>query len=266
MNLSDRMKLYEKTESARRLMPLLPICIQLDGKAFHSYTRHLESPYDERLSNIMVAVTKSLVQQTNAKVGYTQSDEINLVLYSDRTDSQVFFDGKIQKTTSVIASMATAEFNSIRHVIPELRGPALFDCRAWNVPTLQEAANVLLWRELDATRNSIQSATRAYYSHKQCDNKNTGEMQEMLFRKGVNWNDYPGFFKRGTFVFIRKVLRVLTANELDRIPVQHRPSPDTLVDRREITAITLPPLLKITNRVAVLFNGAEPALEKENDD
>ena len=189
MNLSDRMKMYESVESRRRLMPLLPICIRVDGKNFHSYTRNLARPYDERLSNLMVAVTKSLVSQTNAKVGYTQSDEINLVLYSDRSDSQVFFDGKIQKIVSVISSMATAKFNSLRHTISDLEGPALFDCRAWNVPNLQEAANVILWRELDATRNSIQSSARAYYSHKQCDKKNTDEMQEMLFQRGINWND-----------------------------------------------------------------------------
>ena len=270
MNLSDRMKLYEKVESARRFIPLLPVCIRIDGKAFHSYTRQLEKPYDERLSNIMVAVTKSLVSQTNAKVGYTQSDEINLVLYSDRIESQVFFDGKVQKLVSVLASMTTAEFNSLALVVPELKGPALFDCRAWSVPTLAEAANVLLWRELDATRNSIQSATRALYSHKQCDNKNTSEMQEMLLQKGVNWNDYPGFFKRGTFVFNRKVLRVLTADEFYKIPRHYRPSPITPVERRETIAITLPPLLKIMNRVAVLFEGAtielsERIIKEEKD-
>ncbi len=248
--------MYESVESGRRLMPLLPVCIRVDGKCFHSYTHRLASPYDERLSNIMVAVAKSLVRQTNAKIGYTQSDEINLVLYSDKTESQIFFDGKIQKVVSVVSSMATAEFNSLRHVIPELKGPAFFDCRAWNVPTLQEAANVILWRELDATRNSIQSAARAYYSHKQCNNKSTGEMQEMLFQKGVNWNDYPDFFKRGTFVIPKKFKRLLTPEELERIPEHHRPPPGTEFERGELVVKSFPPLFKISNRVDVLFGGA----------
>ncbi len=274
MNLSDRMKLYEKVESVRRLMPLLPVCIRADGRAFHSLTRKLKRPYDERFSKVMVAVTKSLVRETNALVGYTQSDEINLVLYSSDLRSQVFFDGKVQKLVSIIASMASTEFNLLVYDIPEVliygSLPALFDCRVWSVPTLAEAANVLLWRELDATRNSIQSATRALYSHKQCDNKNTSEMQEMLFQKGVNWNDYPDFFKRGTFVFNQKVSRVLTTEELARIPEEHRPFPLTLVERRGTIAITLPPLLKIMNRVAVLFEGAtielsERMITKEED-
>lgn len=130
----------------------------------------------------------------------------------------------------------------------------------WNVPSLEEAANAFLWRELDATKNSIAMAARAYFSHKQIDNKSGTEMQEMLRQKGVEWNDYPDFFKRGTYVQRRKTLRKFTAEELDKLPPLHeaRKNPDLMVERTDCVALALPPLRLVKNRVEVLFAGAEP--------
>lgn len=146
-------------------------------------------------------------------------------------------------------------------VLPEKAGsPALFDCRVWTTPTLDEAANVFLWRERDATKNSISMAARCYYSHKELLNKSGSEMQEMLFQKGVNWNDYPDFFKRGTFVQRRTRCSVLTPSELEALPPLHdaRKSPDLMVMRSEVCVIEMPPFNKVKNRVAVLFDGTDP--------
>jgi tRNA(His) guanylyltransferase len=142
-DLGDRMKGYEMAEAGRMLIKTLPIMIRLDGKAFHTFTKGLKRPYDERLSTLMANTTKYLVEQTNALVGYTQSDEISLVLYSDDPLTQVYFDGRIQKLTSVVASMTTMYFNKfMASALPEKADKvALFDCRVWNVPTLEEAAN-----------------------------------------------------------------------------------------------------------------------------
>jgi tRNA(His) guanylyltransferase len=103
-----------KSEGGRSLpkMPLLPVCARIDGKAFHSWTRGMERPFDERLHNLFVATTTFLVEETQAKIGYTQSDEITLIWYSDDVDSQIFFDGKIHKMVSVLASMTTGFFNA----------------------------------------------------------------------------------------------------------------------------------------------------------
>jgi tRNA(His) guanylyltransferase len=83
MNLNDRMKMYEKFETGRRFLPKLPVIARLDGRSFHSFTNGLGRPFDERLSNLMVNVTNFLVEGSNACIGYTQSDEISLVFYSD---------------------------------------------------------------------------------------------------------------------------------------------------------------------------------------
>ncbi len=108
--MGDRMKDFEMMEAGRRFMPLLPIVARLDGKGFSKFTNGLARPYDERLSNLMVETVKYLVQESNAVMGYTQSDEITLAWYSDTIESQIYFDGRIQKMVSVLAAKCSVRF------------------------------------------------------------------------------------------------------------------------------------------------------------
>lgn len=262
--LGDRMKLYEQAEAGRRLMPMLPAIARIDGRSFSSFTRGLERPYDVRLSRVMIETTRFLVAETNACVGYTQSDEISLAWYSTDFGSQIFFDGKIQKMCSVLAAMATLEFNT--RLAAELSEYAsrfpVFDCRVWNVPNIVEGANTFLWREIDATKNSVAMAARAYYSHRELDGRGRADMMDMLMAKGVNWNDYPAFFKRGTYVQRRVTSRAFTASELEKLPPKHeaRRNPDLAIKRTDYREIDMPPLARVVNRGDVMFFGAEPAV------
>jgi tRNA(His) 5'-end guanylyltransferase len=268
-DFGDRMKDFEQREAGRRFLSMLPICVRLDGKCFHNYTKGMERPYDKRLSDVMVAVTKFLVEETNACMGYVQSDEISLVLYSDSYNSQIYYDGKIAKIVSVVASLCTAKFNELAMKAGLSDKLAFFDCRAWQVPNLVEAANAFLWRELDSSKNSISMASRAYFSHKALMNKTGSEMQEMLFsQKGINWNDYPSFFKRGTFVQRRTTTKAFSAEELEKLPPKHqaRQNPDLMVERSEVRVLDMPQFSKVTNRVEVIFNGAEPIVKTEEVD
>jgi tRNA(His) guanylyltransferase len=261
----DRMKNLEMAEAGRRCMPLLPIIARLDGKGFSKFTKGLKRPYDERFSKLMVETVKYLVHETSAVCGYTQSDEITLAWYSSTMNSQVYFDGRIQKMVSVLAAKCSVKFNALVPLfVPEKHGKeAVFDCRVWNVPTLSEAANSFLWREFDATKNSISMAASEYYSHKELMGKNGSEKQEMLFLKGVNWNDYPSFFRRGTYIQRKEIQKVHTAEELESLPPKHaaRLNPDLIVTRHVVTQLDLPPLQKITNRIETLFLGADYKLE-----
>ncbi len=256
------MKEYESAEAGRRLLPLLPVCARIDGKGFSRFTQHLARPFDARLSRLMVDTTRALVEETQALAGYTQSDEISLLWYSADPKTLVFLDRRVQKLTSILASLATARFNAaLPSAIPEKKaGDALFDCRVWSVPTREEAANTFLWRERDATKNSISMAARTVYSHAELQDRSGREMQELLFQKGINWNDYPPFFKRGTFVLRRRVERPFTAEELEALPPRHeaRSNPALVVQRVEVRAVELPPFGRLTNRVGVLFDGEEP--------
>jgi tRNA(His) 5'-end guanylyltransferase len=261
-DLGDRMKLYEMAEAGRKLLPLLPALARLDGRAFHQFTRDMERPFDSAMSRMMIDTARWLAQETVASMVYTQSDEITLAWLAPRFDSQIFFDGRIQKMCSVLAALATAYFN--RLLLERL--PALaerlpvFDCRVWNVPNTEEAANTFLWREKDATKNSVAMAARHYYPHEELESKSGSAMQELLWQKGVNWNDYPAFFKRGVFIQRRTVRRPFTIVEIEQLPPMHeaRRNPELVVERQEYVELDMPPFGQVTNRVEVIFAGAEP--------
>jgi tRNA(His) guanylyltransferase len=262
--LGDRMKLYENAEAGRRFLPLIPILARIDGRTFSSFTRGLKRPYDETLSEIMVSTTAKLAKETNALLGYTQSDEISLLWYSDNIQSQIWFDGRIAKMTSQLAAQATLFFyTELLEKLPDYaRKMPTFDARVWQVPNKQEAANCFLWRELDATKNSISMAAQSYYSHKQLQGKNGSEKQEMLFQKGVNWNNFPEFFKRGTYVRKRVVSRKFSRTELEKLPPKHaaRSNPNLTVERTEWERIHFPPFNSVKNKEAVIFDGDSPIL------
>lgn len=197
--LGDRMKAYERRETAA-FLPHLPIVVRVDGHNFSKYTADMSKPYDTRLASVMLAVTRHLVEETCAVVGYTQSDEISLVLYGPYGGPDVHFGGKPHKIVSRCASMATAAFHSFAHaMMPTARYMAQFDCRAHLVPSLDEAANYLLWRELDATNNSVCCVAQAFYSQSELAGKSRAELCDLIHAKGYNWNDYPVHFRRGFY-------------------------------------------------------------------
>lgn len=258
--MGDRLKMFEGIEAGRILIPNLPICVRVDGRAFHTFTRGMNRPYDERMSKAMIETMKYLVKKTDACIGYVQSDEISLVL-SDTKDP--LFGGRVQKLTSIIAAMATAKFNDEIHKSFPDKPLAEFDCRVWNVPNRTEAANTILWREFDATKNSISMAARSVYSDNQLLNKNSSEKQEMLWQKGINWDKYPVFFKRGTYARRVVIERKLTPDELKDLPEHHeaRKNPDMVFTRSEIKEIEMPIFSAVENREAVIFDGAEPKVK-----
>lgn len=268
-SLGDRQKDYESRETSRRFLPMVPIVARIDGRCFSGFTRGMERPFDTRMIEAMVETTRGLVAETHARIGYTQSDEITLVWLAERYDSGVFFDGRVFKMTSVLASLATVLFYQaiLKSGLASFAGRRPhFDARVWQVPNREEAANVALWRNLDATKNALSMASSAHYSHRELHGKNGADMHEMLFAKGVNFDAYPEAFKRGTFV--RRVVfdRPFTPEELARIPEKHRPPPDAVVTRQEVRAVPMPPFSRVANRVAVIFDGAEPELIAEESD
>ena len=164
-------------------------------------------------------------------LGYTQSDEITLILVDyKKLTSSAWFDYEVQKICSIAASMATMAFNkafsnnvddfeqyyATEHEIngwygegtPEyemcqiytkaVNKGAMFDARCFNIPK-EEVTNLIYWRQLDASRNSIQMVGQANFSHKELQNKSCNDIQDMLMtQKSINWNDLPAYQKRGS--------------------------------------------------------------------
>lgn len=260
--LGDVMKDYEMALAGQKVMKGIPLLARLDGRAFHTFTRGLARPFDQRLSECMIETTKFLVNETHAKIGYTQSDEISLVWFVPAdSDADYMFDGRVQKLTSVLSGLASVKFMKlILEKIPEkaMQVP-IFDCRVWQVPTKDLASDAFLWRELDATKNSISMAAHAYFSHKSLQGLSGSQKQERLWsEKGINWNDYPAFFKRGTYVQRKTFERTLTEEERMRIPEKHRPDVGQTFKRSSVVELDMPPARRIANYTDVIFEAAEP--------
>ncbi|MEJ7138782.1 tRNA(His) guanylyltransferase Thg1 family protein [Amphibiibacter pelophylacis] len=268
-DFGERMKRYESAEADRRLMPLLPVLARIDGRAFQRFTRGMARPFDPGFSACMVDTTAALVRHTGACMGYTQSDEITLAWHSRTPHSQIWFDGRVAKMTSQLAAQATLMF--YRLVLERLPQYAhrlpTFDARVWNVPNRAEGVNVFLWREQDATKNSLSMAASAHYSHKALLGKNGAQKHDMLRTRGVNWNDYPPLFRRGAYVQRRIEAVPFSTEELDRLPPQHeaRTNPALVVQRSVYRVLAMPPLGTVTNREAVIFDGAKPVVDERLD-
>lgn len=198
--LGDRMKRFESATRAI-LPPRTHTLIRVDGKAFHSFLRHAEKPYDTAVMEAMDAVAEALCDQISGSVmAFTQSDECS-VLVTDYSapGTQPWLGGVIQKIASVSASIATVAFNRTYQPFggrPE--NLALFDARVFTIPDPAEVVNYFLWRQRDCVRNSITMAAQAVFPHKRLHGVNTNQMQELLHSEhGINWNDYPDGCKRG---------------------------------------------------------------------
>lgn len=278
-SLGDRMKSYE--DSYRISLPIrMPVILRIDGKAFHSYTKGCKRPVDKGLVETMNLTAKYLCEHVQGcQIAYVQSDEISLLLNNFKTlDTQSWFDNTLQKMVSISAAMASVTFTteSWRIWIPQTIDPswdpmsendfikpAFFDSRAFIVPK-EDVCNYFLWRQQDATRNSVQMLARTLYSHKECTDKNNSELQEMCFKKGFNWNDCPTSQKRGRCIVKTQTMRegknpktgeVFTANRSEwvvdnEIPIfsQNRNYINKLIDHSESGTLTIGPPLEFSGK------------------
>ena len=230
-DLGNRMKTYYEAVPKHRLVRRMPVAIRIDGKAFHTFTRGFQKPFDEVLGNAMVRTMEYLAKNIQGCVfAYQQSDEITLLLIDyQKLTSSAWFDYEVQKMCSIAASMATMAFNKyftdeyerwhFNHIMfpgefgkaeilpgdekldevynKALQKGAMFDARVFSIPK-EEATNLVYWRQLDATRNSIQMVGQAKFSHNELQGKSCNMIQDMLLtQRDINWNDYPTRWKRG---------------------------------------------------------------------
>lgn len=262
-DLGDRMKSYERHETGRMFLRGLPVYARIDGRGFSRFTKGMERPFDPRMTKAMQAVCAYLVSSTNAVLGYVQSDEISLLWMDGDPNSQPFFGGKVQKLVSVLASMAAAKMaQEIRGWEPfEDRLPA-FDARVMVLPSKEEAANMILWRALDAQKNAVSMAARAHYSGKALHGKNGLEMKAMLSAAGHPYSELPDDFRFGSFyrreTLMRPLSEVAQVHRLRHQGVDGEASP--MVMRTVIQRADMPPFNKIINRADVIFDKAEPIL------
>ena len=243
-DLGTRMKEYEK-RNQYYLQQRTPVAIRVDGRSFHTFTKGFKRPFDDILMKSMQETAKYMCENIQgAKLAYVQSDEITIILVDyDTLETDCWFNYRTDKLCSISASMATMAFNRVfvknvdewgRLTFPNwdeagtneevdvgllklndayqraIGKGAMFDARCFNIPK-EEVTNLIYWRQLDATRNSIQMVGQANFSHKELQNKSCNDIQDMLHeQKGINWNDYPTVCKRGTAcIKNRKIIEYL---------------------------------------------------------
>lgn len=235
-DLGCRMKTFYEQIPKTKLMRRCPVAIRIDGRAFHTFTRGFQKPFDEVLIKSMQETMKYLCENIQGCVlAYTQSDEITLILVDyKKLTSSAWFDYEVQKICSIAASMATMAFNNIfSKYVKEfdlelayndngidtkenrklweiykkaINKGAMFDARCINIPK-EEVTNLVYWRQLDASRNSIQMVGQANFSHRELQNKSCNDIQDMLMtQKGINWNDLPTYQKRGSCCVRNKIV------------------------------------------------------------
>jgi tRNA(His) guanylyltransferase len=248
--IMSRMKTNYENRNRHFLTRKVPVIIRLDGKAFHTYTRGLLKPFDEGLISDMQQTTIYLCENIQGvKCGYTQSDEISLLLTDyDTHETQSWFDYNQSKMESISASLATGIFNQLRtlrisnysHIDLDYFKELIlanFDSRSFNIPR-EEIANYFYARQKDAVKNSVSMLAQSLYPHKELHGKNGSEMQEMCFQKGHNYNDLHWSKKRGSFVvkntYVTSKQRNFENKLITTIPLQELYLDDVIRNKWEV--------------------------------
>lgn len=193
-SLGDRMKNNYENRNRHYLTRRTPVIIRIDGRAFHTYTRGFDKPFDRKLQCAMEYTMLQLCFEIQGAVlAYTQSDEISILVQDWSTlQTCAWFDYNVAKITSISASIATRVFN--KFLLPCRAGKgqkwAEFDSRCFNIP-LAEVTNYFLWRAQDCRRNSVSTYAQAHFSHNQLHKKTCADMHEMLHQIGKNWAKGP---------------------------------------------------------------------------
>ena len=266
-SLASRMKSYEAVTTNSVLISKLPVYARIDGRAFHTFCKELDKPFDNDFVSVMQKTCQYLVEKTNAIAAVTYSDEISLAWLEP---SKVPFETRLFKLESVLAAMATSAFtlygletklaDRIKKMMPH------FDCRVCQLPTLDELANMFLWRQQDCVKNSITMVALSKFSHNQLHGKNSIDKINMLVDTGLDYyRDIPEHLRLGSFFRREIYFKTLTDEELAKIPTKQRKldanGKMTAIRSHVVQFYPKYPLQDTKNKAGVLFN-YEDAEEK----
>ncbi|PIX04671.1 MAG: hypothetical protein COZ77_05285 [Gallionellales bacterium CG_4_8_14_3_um_filter_54_18] len=255
-SLGDKHKKFEGIYAGQILIPGVPVIARLDGRAFHTFTKNAIKPFDIDINIGMTSTAKHLLGSFHPDLVYTQSDEISLV-WGKGTD---MFDGNVLKLTSTLSSMASVVFYDWIQQFRDRFGKVMptFDCRIWQVPDEETAAENLMWREMDATKNSISMLASCHFSVAELHGKSTKDRLAMLESKGIHWENLDHWLKKGAYFRKEEQLRNLTKEELSKIPEKYHPEGPIL--RSEVKMLSIPKATSIMNLAGVLFHGEDPTV------
>jgi tRNA(His) guanylyltransferase len=255
-SFGDRMKSYEAAEAQRLLPADLPVLVRIDGRRFSRFTRGFRKPFDPALTGAMRETCRILVEETRARIGYVQSDEISLVLQRRHENDALPFSGRSQKIASTCASLATALFiRALHRSHPEmaLEGLPSFDARAWSVPDAMEAVNAVLWRIQDARKNGVSAACRSVARPSEMQGLSGPEMIALMRDRGVDFErDFDEGDRLGVLHQRRSRIERIDDATWARIPEKSRP-PHREVVRTAVVELPARDLLESADKVGFVF-------------
>lgn len=198
-DFDKQMRVYEESLD-QVILPDMYIVARLDGRSFTKFTKKygFEKPFDEKFRDMMVATTKDLIENSGFRIiyGYTESDEISLLFHPDDQT----FGRKVRKINTSLAGQASAFLSLL------VKEPVTFDCRVIPLPNLDRVADYFAWRQEDSHRNSLNgwcywTLRKEGFSKRKAtsmlEKKGVSDKNEILFKRGINYNDLPNWQKRG---------------------------------------------------------------------
>lgn len=262
-SLGVEQKKYE-TMRLERMMPKIPIIARLDGKAFHTFTKGLNRPFDINLQQCMQNTMLVLSEKFNVDLSYTQSDEISLVWYNTRQE-KMLFDGRSDKYTSLLAATAsTAFYKEVIRLLPtKVNETPVFDCRVFQVPNEQTVFENIVWRWMDARKNSVSMLASSYFTDKELHGKSTKQRKEMLNDISVYWDNLTDACKTGTFCKRTEYLKEVTgaSKELIKDPILQD---GKLYVKRKKFDLVYPPSLYCINLINTTLTSEVISLDLQN--
>lgn len=252
MSLGDRCKKNERIETEQRFIPGVPLYIRIDGRGFSKFTKGMKRPFDADMSKLMQDTTKALMDEFNCCTGYTQSDEISLVI-NGNVDFP--FDGKKQKLVSSMAAFASSYFaiEAMKYFPDRVQKRApTFDCRIVSA-TKNDVVENFIFRVRDCIKNSSTMAASAYFSHKQLQGVQSKQKIEMLKLAGVDFYDFPLYFREGTFFKKALIEKEIPDDIWDKIPDDNKPD-SRIVIRSEIQDCEIQDFESMPDKQKFIFN------------
>lgn len=256
----------KKYESMRleRMMPMIPIIARLDGKAFHTFTKGLNRPFDINLQQCMQNTMLILSEKFNVDLAYTQSDEISLVWYNTKSE-KIIFDGRSDKYTSLLAATASVAFYKelLKFLPTKVKEVPIFDCRVFQVPNRQIVFENIVWRWMDARKNSVSMLASSHFSDKELHGRSTKQRKEMLNDIGVYWDNLTDACKTGTFCKRTEYLKEVTSEfkELIKDPMTYD---GKIYVKRKKFDLVFPPSLYCINLINTTLTSEEISNDLQN--
>jgi len=211
VSLPERMSIYEGIGYSAS--PYTATVVRLDGRNFSRFTRNMDKPFDKRMQSMMLDITLALCVESRADIAYTQSDEISLAWFSDSTVQ--YFGGRASKIITSLASLATAIFSRdekkiLENKVPKNQYPC-FDGRIFSLPNENEVRNYMVWRELDAIRNSVSMLGRSVFTQREMQGKCSSAVVDALLERGIHWDECSAHSKRG--IYFKPVTREISGSD-----------------------------------------------------